>query len=295
MIVTNYLRGFEEYLKQQKKANTVASYLRDVGQMMAAEPFSRISRPEHVTREDLETYFSKLSTEGKSAATVTRSIASVKSFFAYLMGVGVLSANPALGLKAPKVVRKLPQILSNEDVSRLLAQPQPTDPKGCRDKAMLELMYATGIRATELIMLDVSDVNVSVGFLKVSDGEHSRMIPIYPEAAAAVKDYLQNARPLLVQNPMEKALFVNVGGSRMTRQGFWKLIKHYQELAGIEKDITPQNLRHSFAAHLLENGADLRSIQEMLGHMDISSTQIYAQVVTSKLRDVHNRYHPRAN
>ena len=292
--MTNYLRGFEEHLKQQKKANTVASYLRDVGQMLAAEPFCRIAKPEQVTESQLEYYFAGLSAEGKSAATVTRSIASVKSFFTYLAGIGAVSSNPVLGLKPPKVERKLPQILSNEDVSKLLSQPRPDDPKGCRDKAMLELMYATGIRATELIMLDVNDINVSVGFLKVSDGEHSRMIPIYPEAAAAVKDYLQNARPLLVQNPVEKALFVNVGGTRMTRQGFWKLIKHYQELAGIEKDITPQNLRHSFAAHLLENGADLRSIQEMLGHMDISSTQIYAQVVTSKLRDVYNRYHPRA-
>ena len=262
--------------------------------MMAAEPFYRMTRPELVTEEQLEHYFAHLSEEGKSAATVTRSIASVKSFFAYLIGVGVVDANPAIGLKAPKVVRKLPQILSNEDVSKLLSQPQPNDPKGCRDKAMLELMYATGIRATELIMLDLNDINVSVGFLKVDGGEHSRMIPIYPEAAAAVKEYLQKARPLLVQNPVEKALFVNVGGTRMTRQGFWKLIKHYQELAGIEKDITPQNLRHSFAAHLLENGADLRSIQEMLGHTDISSTQIYAQVVTSRLRDVYNRYHPRA-
>ncbi len=290
------LKGFESYLKNQKRSsqNTIDSYMRDVGKFVASEPFNRINDPGEVSEEQLEEYFASLSEAGKSAATVTRSIASVKCFFSYLVEQGDIERNPVKSVPSPKVTRKLPQILSSEDVDRLLSQPRTDDAKGCRDKAMLELIYATGIKVSELIMLNVNDINISVGFLKINGTDHSRIIPVYPVAVAAIKNYLLNARPSLVSNPVEKSLFVNVGGSRMTRQGFWKIIKHYQELAGIDKDITPQTLRHSFAAHLLENGADLRSIQEMLGHVDISSTQVYAQVITSKLRDVYNRYHPRA-
>lgn len=290
------LREFENYLRLRKKSskNTIDSYMRDVGKLIASDICCRVKHPREISSEMLERYFMSLSAEGKSAATITRSVASVKCFFTYLIEQGDIVYSPAEQIVPPKVVRKLPQVLSNEDVDKLLAQPQATDAKGCRDKAMLELIYATGIRVTELIMLNVSDINISIGFLKIDDADHGRIIPIYPGAISAIKAYLQTSRPLLVSNPAEKALFVNVGGSRMTRQGFWKIIKHYQELAGIEKEITPQNLRHSFAAHLLENGADLHSIQEMLGHVDIASTQVYAQVVTNKLRDVYNRYHPRA-
>ncbi len=176
----------------------------------------------------------------------------------------------------------------------LLEQPECTDLKGYRDHAMLELLYATGIRVTELISLNVDDINLSAGVLRCASGEKERVIPMYSTAIKSVSDYLSKARDQMIADPNETALFVNVSGSRMSRQGFWKMIKYYREKAHIEKEITPHTLRHSFAAHLLENGADLHSIQEMLGHADISSTHIYAQLVKKQLKDVYNKAHPRA-
>ena len=190
--------------------------------------------------------------------------------------------------------RKLPHILTSREVELFLEQPDPTDAKGCRDKAMLELLYATGIRVSELIGLDLENLNLSAGFIRCASRGKERIIPLYQAAVRALQNYLDRVRPQMVEHPDEKALFVNMSGERMSRQGFWKIIKHYQEKAGIQKDITPHTLRHSFAAHLLENGADLHSIQEMLGHADISSTQIYTQLVSQKLKDVYNKAHPRA-
>ena len=175
-----------------------------------------------------------------------------------------------------------------------LEQPECTDAKGYRDHAMLELLYATGIRVSELIDLDMEHLSLSGGFLRCVGKGKERIIPLYPAAVKALGDYLRDVRPQLVEDETETALFVNMNGRRMSRQGLWKIIKHYQEKAGIKKEITPHTLRHSFAAHLLENGADLRSIQEMLGHADISSTQIYAQLVKQKLKDVYIKAHPRA-
>ena len=289
------MKGYEHYLTTEKKAsaNTLSSYLRDVGQYIHWLEGEGLP-PEMAVQEDAERYVKYLSGKGKSVATVTRSLASLKSFYTYLMGEGLVAVNPARGITPAKVERKLPQILSNKEVDLFLEQPDPSDAKGCRDKAMLELLYATGIRVSELIGLDLDHVNLSVGFIRCSSRNKERIIPIYPAAVRALADYIDHVRPQMIEHPDERALFVNMSGERMSRQGFWKIIKHYQEKAGIQKDITPHTLRHSFAAHLLENGADLRSIQEMLGHADISSTQIYAQLVNQKLKDVYTKAHPRA-
>ena len=225
---------------------------------------------------------------------MTRSIASLKSFYNCMIALGIMDHNPAKGVAPTKVERKLPQILTGKEVELFLEQPQCVDAKGYRDHAMLELLYATGIRVSELISLDLDDLNLSAGFLRCASRGKERIIPLYHTAVKALQDYVRDIRPQLIADGDEQALFVNMNGERMSRQGFWKIIKHYQEKAGIEKDITPHTLRHSFAVHLLENGADLRSIQEMLGHADISSTQIYTHVVKRQLKDVYQKAHPRA-
>ena len=207
---------------------------------------------------------------------------------------GSIKENPAAKLTPDKTTPKLPQILTSKEVELLLEQPSCTDAKGYRDRAMLELLYATGIRVSELISLDMSDVNTSAGVIRCKGKDKERFIPLYPTAVKALSEYIEFIRPQMIALPNEKALFVNVSGERMSRQGFWKIIKSYQQKAHIDKTITPHTLRHSFAAHLLENGADIHSIQEMLGHADISSTQIYSQLVKKQLKDVYNKAHPRA-
>ena len=290
-----YLSGYERFLTEEKKAspNTLSSYLRDVRQYLDWLGEEGIS-PTQALHADVEAYTRSMTARGKSAATVTRSQASLKSFYSWMMEIGQISENPARGLSQTKVERKLPHILTSREVELFLEQPDPSDAKGCRDKAMLELLYATGIRVSELIGLNLDNINLSAGFIRCANRGKERIIPLYQAAVRALQNYLDRVRPQMVEHPDEKALFVNMSGERMSRQGFWKIIKHYQEKAGIQKDITPHTLRHSFAAHLLENGADLRSIQEMLGHADISSTQIYTQVVSQKLKDVYNKAHPRA-
>lgn len=288
------LAGYQRFLVEEKQAsdNTVSSYLRDVTQYfqwLASEGLSA----ENAAQSDVDRYTKYLLSLGKTVSTVTRSLASLKSFYSYLLGEHIVTVNPAKGLALEKVERKLPQILTSKEVELFLEQPDGRDAKGCRDKAMLELLYASGIRVSELINLNVEHINLSAGFLRCVTRKKERIIPLYPTAVRAMADYMEHVRPQLIEQPDERALFVNMNGSRMSRQGFWKIIKHYQDLAGIEKDITPHTLRHSFAAHLLENGADLRSIQEMLGHADISSTQVYTQVINQKLKDVYNKAHPR--
>lgn len=291
----DYLKEYESYLKTEKKAslNTLSSYLRDIHQYAGWLEGENLTA-EQADQADVERYVKHLSGKGKSVATVTRSLASMKSFYNFLIGAGVVTVNPVRGITPAKVERKLPQILTSKEVDLFLEQPDPSDAKGCRDKAMLELLYATGIRVSELIGLNLEHVNLSAGFVRCVGRNKERIIPLYPAAVRALTAYMTQVRPQMIEHPDEKALFVNMNGERMSRQGFWKIIKHYQEKAGIRKDITPHTLRHSFAAHLLENGADLRSIQEMLGHADISSTQIYAQLVNQKLKDVYNKAHPRA-
>ena len=291
----DYVAEYESYLKMEKNAspNTLSSYLRDVTQYLrwlAGEGLI----PEQAAQSDVEAYIKSLSAQGKSVATVTRCLASLKSFYNFLLVRQRVSLNPAKGLAPAKVERKLPHILTSKEVELFLEQPDPSDAKGCRDRAMLELLYATGIRVSELIGLNLDHLNLRAGFVRCSSRGRERMIPLYPAAVRALEDYVSHVRPQMIEHPNEPALFVNMSGERMSRQGFWKIIKHYQEKAGINKDITPHTLRHSFAAHLLENGADLRSIQEMLGHADISSTQLYAQLVNQKIKDVYNKAHPRA-
>lgn len=285
---------FKDYLVTEKKSsmNTVSSYVRDLTQFDRFLQQDDLSL-ERVDSDEIERYDAWLSGKGKSAATVTRSLASLKCFYGWMVSEHRIDSNPALSVKSIKVERKLPQILTNQEVELLLAQPKCIDQKGYRDHAMLELLYATGIRVSELISLDVEHVNLAAGFVRCFAKNKERIIPLYPGAVRAISDYVRNVRPQLAIEG-EHALFVNMNGERMSRQGFWKIIKGYQEKAGIKTDITPHTLRHSFAAHLLANGADLRSIQEMLGHSDISSTQVYAQLVNQKLKDVYNKAHPKA-
>ncbi len=293
--LSELLGKYQEYLEQEKHAssNTLASYLRDLRQFeqYLTEHGVQLQKVKQATVSD---YVAWMTGKGKSAATVTRSIASLKSFYAYLQSTGDVKTNPVRGVAAVKVERKFPEVLTSKEVELFLDQPQCVDAKGYRDHAMLELLYATGIRVSELIDLNEEDVSLSAGFIRAQGKGKERIIPLYPAAVKALSDYIKEVRPQLIADPEETALFVNMNGERMSRQGFWKIVKHYQDLAGITKDITPHTLRHSFAVHLLENGADLRSIQEMLGHADISSTQIYTHVVKKQLKDVYQKAHPRA-
>jgi len=293
---TCYVSLYEDYLRDVKQAskNTLSSYLRDVRQFRQYWTQSVGAELHHAKGSDLEEYIKWLRKNGKSAATVSRCIASLRSFFHFLVDHGKVHVNPATTLVPDKAEKKLPQILTNREVELLLDQPACVDPKGYRDKAMLELLYATGIRVSELINLDENDVNLSIGIVRCRSKDKERMIPLYPAAVNALDAYITRIRPHMLATRDERALFVNMSGDRMSRQGFWKIIKLYQEKAKIDKEITPHTLRHSFAAHLLENGADLRSIQEMLGHADISSTQVYAQLVKNQLKDVYHKAHPRA-
>ena len=290
------LEKYEQYLTDVKKAsaNTLASYMRDVRQLSDYVAAHDLPGLDSLDDEELAAYIAWLRHNGKSPATVSRCIASLKSFYSLLLSQGVVDHNPAAGLVPEKAVQKLPQILTSKEVELLLEQPECTDMKGYRDRAMLELLYATGIRVSELISLDVSDVNIPAGFIRCRSKDKERMIPLYPAAIKALSEYVEFIRPQMIASPDEQSLFVNISGERMSRQGFWKIIKTYQKKAGIVTDITPHTLRHSFAAHLLENGADLRSIQEMLGHADISSTQVYSHIVKKQLKDVYNKAHPRA-
>lgn len=294
--MADYIKAFAGYLELERNAsgNTIASYVRDVTQfsryLMETEG---LELPQGET-EHIERYMAYMTGKGKSAASVARSVASLKSYYGYLMSRGVVRRNPAKAAAPVKTERKLPQILTGREVEVFLEQPQCVDPKGYRDHAMLELLYATGIRVSELIGLNVADVSLPGAFIRCASRGKERIIPLYAGAVKALSDYMKDIRPQMVIAPSEQALFVNMSGERMSRQGFWKIVKYYQEKAQISKDITPHTLRHSFAAHLLENGADLRSIQEMLGHADISSTQIYSHMVKQQLQDVYHKAHPRA-
>ena len=292
---SDYYSLFSDYLTNQKanSANTRESYLRDALYFLEYLSNAGID-PLEADEQVIQGYVEHLHDLKRSPTTISRNLASVRCFYKFLIFRGLMDSNPAKGIKLEKTVKKLPQVLSGEEIELLLAQPDITEPKGCRDKAMLELLYATGIRVSELIGLNVDDLNLSVGMLRCAGKGKERVIPLYPAAVRALSDYVERVRPQMVDDPGETALFVNVNGERMSRQGFWKLIKHYQAKAGIQKEITPHTLRHSFAAHLLENGADLRSIQAMLGHADISSTQIYSRLLNQKIKDVYRKSHPRA-
>ncbi len=290
------LAVFENYLKNEKNAsaNTLSSYMRDIRQLADYLETQTETDIVSASETDLEEYIQHLRDSGKSIATVSRNIASIKNLYSYLGIHQIVKQSPATKLTTEKSVQKLPQILTSQEVNLLLDQPKCIDAKGYRDKAMLELLYATGMRVTELIDLNMSDVNLTAAVVRCHGRNKERFVPIYPAAVKALDDYIRLVRPQMLADPSDPTLFVNIGGERMSRQGFWKIIKHYQKKANIKKDITPHTLRHSFAAHLLENGADIHDIQEMLGHADVSSTQIYSQLVKKQLKDTYKRTHPRA-
>ena len=296
MLNSECIEIFEKYLREEKKssANTLSSYLRDIRQFGAYLELRTDTDIVSATEDELSEYINWLKGQGKSVATVSRCIASLKCLYAFLTIRQIIAENPSTKLVPDKGEHKLPQILTSQEVDLLLEQPECIDAKGYRDKAMLELLYATGIRVTELINLDITDINLSAGVIRCRTRDKERLIPMYAKAVKALSDSVTLVRPQMIALPDEPSLFVNVNGERMSRQGFWKLIKYYQKKANIEKDITPHTLRHSFAAHLLENGADIHAIQEMLGHADISSTQVYTQLVKKQLKDVYNKAHPRA-
>ncbi len=288
--------AYENYLTKVKQAstNTVSSYMRDIRQFAKWLLENEETDVVDATQLNISNYLSYLEAEGRSGATMSRTLASLKNFYAYVVSTGFLERTPVVEIHVDRGEKKTPQILTGKEIELLLSQPVCVDAKGFRDKAMLEVMYATGIRVTELINLDVDDVNLDLGVIKCSGSRKSRAIPLYPAALRALSQYLENVRGSLIADPDESALFVNISGIRMSRQGFWKILKHYQNTAHIEKEITPHTLRHSFAVHLLENGADVGSVQELMGHSDISSTQVYTHMINQKLKSVYAKYHPKA-
>ena len=290
------IQAYENYLTKVKhsSANTIASYMRDIRQFSQWLNVNEGVDVIDASQLNIGEYMRYQESQGRSAATISRCLASLKNFYQYLVSSGFLEKTPVSDIRVDRGEKKLPQILTGREIELLLAQPVCVDAKGYRDKAMLEVLYATGMRVTELINLDVDDVNLDLGIIKCDGAKKTRAIPLYPMALRALSIYLREVRDSMIADPEEKALFVNVGGARMSRQGFWKILKHYQNTAHIEKEITPHTLRHSFAVHLLENGADVGSLQELMGHCDISSTQIYTQMVNQKLKSVYDKCHPKA-
>ena len=269
---------FEQYLREVKQAseNTVQSYRRDLMQMLTYLEEKEIREAAKVTKTSLHGYILHMEEQGKAATTISRMMAAMKAFFNYECMQACIRRNPAESLHAPKVEKKAPVVLSVDQVSALLAQPSGQTPKEIRDKAMLALLYATGIRVSELIGIQMEDINMNIGFLVCRDGERERTIPFGRSAKAALEEYLEHARNELLRGKGSDYFFVNCTGGAMSRQGFWKIIKYYGEKAGIEEDITPHTLRHSFAAHLIARGADMRAVQTILGHSDMATTQMYA-------------------
>lgn len=279
---------------RHKSENTVESYGRDIKQYIAYLNNTGITDLSAATKTTVLSYLLALQKQGRAASTVSRTLASLRSFYIFMIQRGKAKEDPTSNLEAPHVEKKPPQIMTSAEVELLMEQPSVTDNKGIRDKAMLELLYATGIRVSELINLNVSDVNLQMRYVRCSSGKKERIVPMGNKAFEAITLYMENVRGVMIKSADEEALFVNCSGARLSRQGFWKIIKYYQGTAGIEKDITPHTLRHSFAAHLLENGADLRAIQAMMGHADISSTQVYSHLMNSRIKDVYEKAHPRA-
>lgn len=289
------IKNFLEFLKNEKQSseNTLQSYERDILQFNKYLNENKLNYAK-ITSNDIEDYLSYLQKEGKKTSSISRGLASIRAFYQYETRVKKVKTNPTENIKAPKVEKHAPSILSSQEVELLLDQPKNVDLKGTRDKAMLEFAYATGMRVTEIISLNVSDVNLENSTVACKTNNKQRVIPLGSLSLKALQEYIENARPILVKDESEEALFVNINGRRLTRQGFWKIVKYYKEQAHITKDITPHVLRHSFATHLLQNGADLKSIQTMLGHSDISSTQVYMQFQDDSIKNIYRKAHPRA-
>lgn len=289
------LKLFFEFLEDDKKLsnNTLQSYKRDLKQFKRYLEDCEI----HYNRVDekvMKEYIQELEEMGKKPSTISRCIASIRSFYQFVLKKGKVKRDPTENIQSPKIEKRVPSVLTSKEVELLLEQPKDIDLKGIRDKAMLEFAYATGMRVTEIISLDITDANIEEGYVTCRTGSKQRNIPLGKMALKALQDYVENARGILIRDESERALFVNVNGKRLTRQGFWKIIKYYKEQAHITKEITPHVLRHSFATHLLQNGADLKAIQTMLGHSDISSTQVYMQFQDEGIKNIYRKAHPRA-
>ena len=289
------IQEFIDYLHNTRgtSKNTEVSYERDLKKLEQYLTEEGIETREQVTSTVLNSYVLYMERRNFAASSISRSIASIRAFFQFLCQKDGWKENPAEKLKAPKIEKKLPDILTVEEVDLLLRQPKGNTAKGIRDKAMLELLYATGIRVSELIGLKVNDINLKLGYLNCSSGGRERVIPFGTTAKQAVENYMAKSRAQLLGEGKSDFLFLNCSGKSMSRQGFWKVLKGYAASAGIHQDITPHTLRHSFAAHLVQNGADLKSVQEMMGHSDISTTQIYMNMNIHKIRDVYMKAHPR--
>ncbi len=297
-VPTDYIEAFLSYLGAERglSHNTLDSYGRDLRQFSDFLREQPHPMPiERAGKSQVLAYLLGLQRQGRAAATVARRLAALKGFFQFLVREGVAREDPTIQLASPKLKRRLPKVLTVPEVEQILAQPRLDTAAGLRDKAMLELLYATGIRVSELVSLNMNDVNLEHGFVRcLGKGEKERVVPMGSVAVAALREYIRLGRPKLLRSPRERCLFLNHNGHRLTRQGFWKILKRYGQHAPIPKEITPHTLRHSFATHLLENGADLRAVQEMLGHADISTTQIYTHLTQARLREVYTRAHPRA-
>lgn len=294
--LTSQLNSYLEYLARTKhsSSNTLQAYRRDLEKFYGFADVRGVHTFSSLTVEDVEEYKLYLTSVGLSASSVSRSLSALRGLFQYLIAAGFAETNPARCVHNDKSEKRELSILTSKEVECLLQQPDTRDVKGIRDKAMLELLYATGIKVSELLRLNVTDVNLALSFVRCGEEGKERYIPLYPVALQAMKNYLEHSRKLIAAGESENTLFLNIAGDCMTRQGFWKILKGYVRAAGITKDITPYTLRHSFAAHLLENGADIHDIQEILGHRDPASTQRYAQYLKEKMNNKYIKFHPRA-
>jgi integrase/recombinase XerD len=292
------LQSFIHFLSVERglAKNTLESYERDVTYFIAYLKQQGLQELEHTEKVHILNYLLTLKQQGRATATVSRTMVSIRAFYQFLMRERMITHDPSMYMETPRLEKRLPKVMTIAEVELLLNTPQTTTNHGLRDKAMLELLYATGIRVSELISLNVEDVNLGMGFVRcIGKGSKERIIPLGRIAAQYLSDYKEQKRSkLLKAGKEEKALFINHLGTRLTRQGFWKIIKKIAKEAMIDKEITPHMLRHSFATHLLENGADLRAVQEMLGHADISTTQIYTHITKARMKEVYDRTHPRA-
>ncbi|MCI8518794.1 MAG: site-specific tyrosine recombinase XerD [Clostridia bacterium] len=289
------IKNFLDFIENDKKAsqNTLQSYRRDITQYSNYIEENRINYLK-MDEEDIRDYLRHMNEIGKKSSTISRSLASIRSFYQFLLKNKKVKRNPTEGIQSPKIERRIPAVLTSQEVELLLDQPKNIDLKGIRDKAMLEFAYATGMKVTEIISLDIDDINIEEGYVTCKNKDKARNIPLGSLSLKALKDYVENSRNILIKDEAVTALFVNTNGQRLTRQGFWKIVKYYKDQAHINKEITPHILRHSFATHLLQNGADLKAIQTMLGHSDISSTQIYMQFQDATIQNIYKKAHPRA-
>jgi integrase/recombinase XerD len=295
--MNSWIEQFSHYLTVERglAKNTVDSYRRDLNNFFEFLGREKVSSPAEVKREQITRYLMGLKKTGRAASTISRNVASIRSFFNFLVQDNLIDSNPSQLVKSPRIEKKLPRVLTTKEVDRLLQQPRNDDQAGMRDKAMLELLYASGIRVSELVSLNVTDFSPEAGFLRCrGKGMKERIVPVGSVAVKYVREYLSVGRQKMLKRRDEHALFLNHHGRRLTRQGFWKILKKYARQSKLSDEVTPHTLRHSFATHLLENGADLRSVQEMLGHSDISTTQIYTQITRRKIREVYDKTHPRA-